>query len=91
MKRGGLIERRQKMDALRLDQEQRVREEDKRRKLVARQDLLRIQKELERYSVVMTEEALMEITPAARQGLLTDAKNEAMKAREDEGNATLYH
>jgi translation initiation factor 3 subunit A len=82
-------ERRQKMDALRLDQEQRVREEDKRRKLVARQDLLRIQKELERYNVVMTEEALMEITPAARQGLLTDAKSEAMKAREDEGNSTF--
>ena len=41
-----------------------------------------MQRELERYSVIMTEEALMEITPAARQGLLADAKNEAMKAKE---------
>ena len=32
----------------------------------------------------MTEDALMDITPAARQGLLTDAKTEAMKAKEDE-------
>jgi translation initiation factor 3 subunit A len=78
-------DRRQKIDAQRLDQEQKVREEDKRRKLVARQDLLRMQKELERYNVIMAEDVLMELTPAARQGLLTDAKNEAVKAKEDEG------
>lgn len=35
----------------------------------------------------MTEEALMDITPAARQGLLTDAKSEAMKAKEDESKS----
>ena len=85
-------ERRQKKDAQRLDMEQKTREEEKKRKLIARQDLLRIQKELERFGVVMTEDALMEITPAARQGLLADAKNEAMKAKEDEGRVylTLY-
>lgn len=53
----------------RLDQEQKVREEDKRRKLVARQDLLRMQKELERFNVIMAEDVLMELTPAARQGM----------------------
>ena len=35
----------------------------------------------------MTEDALMDITPAARQGLLTDAKTEAMKAKEDESES----
>ena len=29
----------------------------------------------------------MDITPAARQGLLTDAKTEAMKAKEDESES----
>lgn len=82
-------ERRQKLDAQRLDQEQKVREDEKRRKLIARQDLLRIQKELERYNVFMTEDALTEITPAARQGLLSDAKSEAMKAKEDESKTLL--
>ena len=71
--------------------EQKTREEEKKRKLIARQDLLRIQKELERFGVVMTEDALMEITPAARQGLLADAKNEAMKAKEDEGALHSWH
>ena len=57
-------ERRRKMDEMRLVEEQRQREEEKKRKLLLRNEVLRSQKELERYNVMLTEEALMELTPA---------------------------
>ena len=59
-------ERRRKMDEMRLVEEQRQREEEKKRKLLLRNEVLRSQKELERYNVMLTEEALMELTPAGK-------------------------
>jgi translation initiation factor 3 subunit A len=78
-------ERRRRMDEMRLVEEQRQREEEKKRKLLQRQEVLRAQKELERLGVFMDEAVLMDLTPAARSGLITDAKNEALKAKEEEG------
>ena len=78
-------ERRRRMDEMRLVDEQRAREEEKRRKLLQRQEVLRAQKELERHGVFMDEAALIDLTPAARTALIMDAKNEALKAKEDEG------
>jgi translation initiation factor 3 subunit A len=78
-------ERRKKRDEERVLAEQRQREDEKKRKLMETQELVKLQKELEKYSVSLTMDELQEKDSDSRRALLETAKSEAQKAKEDEG------
>mmetsp|Transcript_14993 Transcript_14993/g.24995 ORF Transcript_14993/g.24995 Transcript_14993/m.24995 type:complete len:1011 (-) Transcript_14993:2-3034(-) len=75
---------RQDEEKRRLDAEEQERIDDKNRKKMEKMEVLRAQKELERYGVMMEEAAIAELDHAARRQLISDAQNEALKAKEEE-------
>lgn len=77
-------EKRIKEEEERLSAEENVRVQEKKRKAAEKTELLRIQKELEKYGIIMDEAALTELTVAARLQLIVDAQNKAISAKEEE-------
>eukprot|EP01031_Cornospumella_fuschlensis_P031056 gene31056-37534_t len=77
-------ERRQKAEKERLAAEAEREKDEKRRKEREKMDLLKLQKDLERYNIFMSEEELGAMKPVDRIGLLTDAQNKALAAKEEE-------
>jgi len=71
-------------EAERLALETAAREYEKKRKLNERMEIIRIQKELERFSVVKTEAELTALHKDARDMLLLEAKAGAQKDKDDE-------
>jgi len=71
-------------EAERLTLETAAREYEKKRKLTERMEIIRIQKELERFSVVKTEAELTAMETGARDMLLLEAKAGAQKDKDDE-------
>uniref|UniRef100_A0A7S3HP73 PCI domain-containing protein n=1 Tax=Spumella elongata TaxID=89044 RepID=A0A7S3HP73_9STRA len=76
---------RKEEEARRLVEEENERNAEKRRKAQEKMEILRMQKELEKYSVFVDETALTEMGPAGRRAMLTNAQDEAQKAKEEEG------
>lgn len=83
--------RRQAEEEVRLEQERIKREDEKKRKLQDKEDILRVQKELQRLSVFKDEAQLAALEPAARQALVTEARQELVRAKEDEIRKIVEH
>jgi translation initiation factor 3 subunit A len=77
-------EQRRQDEEERLQLETAARELDKRKKLSDRMEIIRIQKELERFQITKTETELTDIGKDAREMLLLDAKAGAKKGKDDE-------
>jgi len=71
-------------EKIRLAQEEQQRNLEKSRKLKEKQDVNRLIGLLAQYGVVKDEQTLLEMDVASRNNLLTEAKAEASKAKEEE-------
>ncbi len=71
-------------EKIRLAQEEQQRNLEKSRKLKEKQDVIRLIGLLAQYGVVKDEQTLLEMDIASRNNLLSEAKAEASKAKEDE-------
>lgn len=80
---------RKKDEDERLVLEEAARELDKKRKLSERMEIIRIQKEMERYGVNMEEAELTAMDKDTRALTLSDARKEAEKSKNDEERRIL--
>ena len=71
-------------ERVRLQMEEELRNKEKKKKLQEKQDVLKLQNALHTYGVLMEESALTELDVAARNTLLTEAKMNAVKEKEEE-------
>ncbi|CAK9253999.1 unnamed protein product [Sphagnum jensenii] len=69
---------------VRLEQERLKREDEKRRKQLEKEDVKRVQWELEKLGVFKEEAQLAALDPAARQELIDVALQELVRAKEEE-------
>jgi translation initiation factor 3 subunit A len=83
--------RRQAEENARLELERSRREEEKRRKAIEKEDIKRIQLELTRLGVFKDESQLAAMDSAARTALVIEAKQELMKAKEEETRKVTEH
>lgn len=76
--------RRKKEEDERLVNEEAVRNLEKKKKLMEKIELQRVQKELEKYGVVMDEAEIAVLDNVSRRALILDAQAESLKGKEEE-------